>query len=157
MSGAGAASTSVPEITQQDVDLFLNQTIESYKEACRKGFKEHKYDAITAGVTIGDHIMQNIVNNRLANQPAGQQATADNPELFTMVSVLAKTNVALLTSLERAQYHEKMSRALTSEVNDMKGKMIEVEEKVNNQANAEEVINKMAEVIKGTGTRGEGG
>ena len=42
-----------------------------------------------------------------------------------------------------------MSRALTSEVNNMKEKVIETEEKVNNHANAEEVINKMAEVIKG--------
>ena len=81
----------------------------------------------------------------------------DNTDLFTMVSVLAKTSAALLTSLERAQDHENMSRALTSEVNSMKENMIEVEEKTTNQANAEEVINKMAEVIKGIGTRGEGG
>ena len=154
MSGAAAASAAV---TQDDVNQFLNQPIDAYKEACRKGFSEHKYDAITAGVTIGDHIMQNIINARIADKPPGQSASADNPELFTMVSVLAKTNVALMTSLERAQYHEKMSRALTSEVNGMKDRMTEMEEKINNHANAEEVINKMAELVKGTGPRGEGG
>ena len=62
---------------------------------------------------------------------------------------MAKTNIVVITSLERAQYHEKMGRALTSEVNSMKEKVIETEEKVNNQANAEEVINNMADVIKG--------
>ena len=35
--------------------------------------------------------------------------------------------------------------------------MIDMEEKINNQANAEENINKMAEVIKGTGAIAEGG
>ena len=39
----------------------------------------------------------------------------------------------------------------------MKGKIIEMEENINNQANAEEVINNMAEVVKGTSTRSEGG
>ena len=34
---------------------------------------------------------------------------------------------------------------------------METEEKVNNQANAEEVINKMAEVMKGSGGKGIGG
>ena len=156
MSGAAAASAA-PQITQEDVDNFLNQTIDAYKEACRKGFTEHKYEPITAGITIGDYIMQTIVNSHIANRQPDQKATADNPELFTMVSVLAKINAALLTSLERAQYHEKMSRALTSEVNSVKDKMAEMEEKINNQANAEEVINKMAEVIKGSGPKYEGG
>ena len=77
--------------------------------------------------------------------------------MFTMVSVLAKTNVAVLTSLERSQYHEKMSRALTSEVNSMKEKVIETEEKVNHQAKAEKAINKMAEVMKNSGGKGGGG
>ena len=44
-----------------------------------------------------------------------------------------------------------MTKTLTAEVNNMKGTLTETEEKVNNQANAEEVINKMAEVMKGTG------
>ena len=152
-----AASSEAPAVTQDDVNAFLNQSVNDYKEACRKGFNEHKYDAITAGITIGDHVMQNIINTRIANNPAGQNVSADNPGLFTMVSVLAKTNVALLTSLERAQYHEKMSRALTSEVNGVKETMVEMEENINNQANAEEVVNKMAEVIKGSGPKYEGG
>ena len=101
--------------------------------------------------------MTQLINTATANTQAGQKTMMDNADLFTMISVLAKTNVAVLTSLERSQYHEKMSRALTSEVNTMKEKLIETEENVNNQANAEEVINKMAEVMKGSGGKGVGG
>ena len=37
MSGAAAASAAAPAVTQDDVNLFLNQTIDAFKEACRKG------------------------------------------------------------------------------------------------------------------------
>ena len=129
MSGAAAASAAAPAVTAEDVRLYLEQTVDAYKEACRKGFAEHKFDAITAGLTIGNHIMTELINTSTANTQAGQKTVMDNADMFTMVSVLTKTNVAVLTSLERSQFHEKMSRALTSEVNTMKEKLIETEEK----------------------------
>ena len=114
MSASGAAAAAAA-VTQDDIQLYLGQSLEVYLEACRRGFTEHKFDAATAGFTIGNEFMKYIINARATATQPGQQTTADNPDLFTMVSVLAKTNAALLTSLERAQYHERMSRALTSE------------------------------------------
>ena len=92
-----------------------------------------------------------MIDKCVTGTQPGQLTQMNNAGLFTMIAVLAKTNVAVLTSLDRAQYHEKMSRALTAEVNKIKETAIETEEKVNNQANAEEVLNKMAEMMKGTG------
>ena len=99
---------------------YLNQTVEEYKEACRKGFSEHKFEPVTAGLTIGNHVMTNLIDKCMTSTPQGQLTQMNNTDLFTMVAVLAKTNVAVLTSLDRAQYHEKMSRALTAEVNQIK-------------------------------------
>ena len=109
-----SASAAAANVTQDDVRQYLAQTVDEYKEACRKGFGEHKVDQVTAGLTIGNHIMTELVNTNIANTQAGQKTVMDNADLFTMVSVLTKTNVAVLTSLERSQYHEKMSRALTA-------------------------------------------
>ena len=121
-SGASAAAANV---TEDDVRLYFAQTVDAYKEACRKGFAEHKFDPVTVGLTIGNHIMTGLINTATANTQAGQKTVMDNADLFTMISVLTKTNVAVLTSLERAQYHEKLSRTLTSEVNKLKDTMIE--------------------------------
>ena len=110
-----------------DVQLYLAQTVETYKDSCRKGFVEHKYDPVVAGLTIGNHIMTEMINAATANTQAGQKTMTDNADQFTMISVLAKTNNAVLISLERAQYHEKMSRALTAEVNKIKETTIETE------------------------------
>ena len=126
MSASAAASAAV---TDEDVRLYLTQSIDDYQEACVKGFSEHKFNPVTAGLTIGNHVMKNIIDTSMANVGPGQKATMEGSDLFTMVSVLAKTNVAVLTSLDRAQYHEKMSRALTAEVNSMKDKAIETGEK----------------------------
>ena len=87
--------------------MYLVQTVDAYKEACSKGFSEHKFEPITTGLTIGNHIMTQIVNRCTASTQPGQVTTMNNADLFTMVSVLAKTNVAVLTSLDRAQYREK--------------------------------------------------
>ena len=73
--------------------LYLNQSVDTYKEACRKGFAEHQFDAATSGLTIGNEIMQNIIKARIADTQPGQKTTVNNEDLFTMVSVLAKTNV----------------------------------------------------------------
>ena len=53
-----------------------------------------------------------------------------------------------------------MTRALTSEVNDIKGvkdKIDDIEKKITTQTNTEDVINKMAEMMKGTGVKRERG
>ena len=149
-SGAAAAAN----VTDDDVQQYLAQSVEEFKEACSKGFAEHKFEPVTAGLTIGNHVMTNLIDKCMNSTPQGQITQMNNTDLFTMVAVLAKTNVAVLTSLDRAQYHEKMSRTLTAEVNKIKETTIETEEKVNNQANAEELLNKMAEMMKGTGGKG---
>ena len=51
---------------------------------------------------------------------SGHKPTADYADLLTSLGVLAKSNAAILTALGRAQYREKMARAVTSEVNDVK-------------------------------------
>ena len=151
MSGAAAASgANVPNVSDEDVKQYLAQGINEYRDACNKGFAEHKFEPIVAGLTIGNHVMTNLVGKCVASTQPGQVTQMNNADLFTMVSVLAKTNVAVLASLDRAQYHEKMSRTLTAEVNKIKETTIETEEKVNNQANAEEVLSKMAEMMRNT-------
>ena len=117
-SGASPAAVTV---TEEDVRQYLTQTVDEYKEACTKGFAEHKFEPIIAGLTIGNHIMTNLVDKCVTGTQPGQVTQMNNADLFTMVAVLAKTNVAVLTSLDRAQYHEKMSRALTAEVYKIKG------------------------------------
>ena len=122
MSGAAAASgANVPNVSEDDVKNYLAQSVDEYKDACNKGFAEHKFEPITAGLTIGNHVMTSLINKCVTTTPQGQVTQMNNTDLFTMVAVLAKTNVAVLTSLDRAQYHEKMSRALTAEVNKIKG------------------------------------
>ena len=109
MAGDAAADVT-REVTDEDVRLYLSQSVTAYREACSKGFAEHTYEPIKAGLTIGNHVMTQIVNRCTASTQPGQVTTMNNADIFTMVSVLAKTNVAVLTSLDRAQYHEKMSR-----------------------------------------------
>ena len=89
----------------------------------------------------------------------GQQPDIDGKDTFT-IQLLSKTNAALIKAVARAEYHDKQTRTISIKLNDvadMKAKMTEMEDNINNQANAEEVINEMAEAMKGTGTRGEGG
>ena len=150
-SGAAAAASNV---TDEDVRQYLAQTVIEFREACDKGFAEHKYDPIVAGLKIGNHVMTNLIDKCVGSTPQGQVTQMNNTDLFTMVAVLAKTNVAVQASLDRAQFHEKMTKTLTSEMNKMKETLTETEEKVNNQANAEEVLSKMAEMMKGTGGKG---
>ena len=127
MSGAAAASGG--NVTEEDVRQYLTQTVDEYKEACAKGFAEHKFEPVVAGLMIGNHVMTNLVNKCVIGTQPGQVTQMNNADLFTMVAALAKTNVAVLTSLDRAQYHEKMSRALTAEVNKIKETTFETEEK----------------------------
>ena len=119
MSGAAAASSA--NVTEENVWLYLAQTVSAYQDACSKGLAEHKFEPIVAGLTIGNHVMTNMIDKYVTSTQPGQVTQMNNADLSTMVSVLAKTNVAVLTSLDRAQYHEKMSRALTGEVNKIKG------------------------------------
>ena len=135
MSGAAAAT---PNVTADDVKQYLAQTVTAYQEACAKGIAEHKFEPIVAGLKIGNHVMTNLIHKCVTNTPQGQVTQMDNTDLFTMVAVLAKPNAAVLASLDRAQFHERMTKTLTSEVNKMKDTLTETEEKVNNQANAEE-------------------
>ena len=151
MSSGAAAAAATTNVTDEDVRLYLAQSVTEFNDACTRGFAEHKFEPVTAGLKIGNHVMTNLINKCVTNTQQGQLTQMNNTDLFTMVAVLAKTNVAVLTSLDRAQYHEKMSRTLTAEVNKMQTTLAETEDKVNNQANAEEVINKMAEVMKGPG------
>ena len=154
---AAAAADVTREVTDEDVRLYLSQSVTAYREACSKGFAEHTYEPIKAGLTIGNHVMTQIVNRCTASTQPGQITTMNNADLFTMVSILAKTNAAVLSSLDRAQFHEKMTKAVTSEMNKLRDTLTETEEKVNNQANAEEVINRMAEVMKSSGGKGFSG
>ena len=121
-SGASSAAVTV---TEGDARQYLTQTVDEYKEACAKGFAEHKFEPIVAGLTIGNHIMTSLIDKCRSSTPKDQVTQMNNADLFTMVAVLAKTNVAVITSLDRAQYHEKMSRALTAEVNKVKETTIE--------------------------------
>ena len=59
-----SAAASASAVTQDDIQLYLAQSLEAYQEACRKGFTEHKFDAATAGLTIGNEIMKSIINAR---------------------------------------------------------------------------------------------
>ena len=113
---AAAAAAATPGATSEDIHLYLSQELNAFKDACSKSFNEHKFDCATAGFTTGNEIVNNFISGRITDTQPGQKPTADNADLFTMATVLAKTNAALSTSLERAQYHEKMSRALTSDV-----------------------------------------
>ena len=63
MSGAGSASGT--NVTEDDVKQYLAQTVEEYKEACHKGFAGHKFEPVTAGPTIGNHVMTNLIDNLL--------------------------------------------------------------------------------------------
>ena len=104
--------------------------------------------------------MMECTATRSASVNPGQQPDIDSKDTFTIVQVLSKTNAAMIEAVTRAEYHERQTRTIGPKLNDLavlEAKVIEMEEKISNQANAEEVINKMAEVIKGTGTRGEGG
>ena len=56
-SGAASSAAAEVTVTDDDVRLYLAQTVEIYKDSCRKGFVEHKYDPVVAGLTIGNHIM----------------------------------------------------------------------------------------------------
>ena len=113
-TGAAAAAS----VTQDAIQLYRTQNLEEYQEACRKCFTEHRFDAATAGLTIGNEIMKNIINSRITATQPGQKPTAHNADPFTMVGVFAKTNAAILTAVGRAQYHE--DRALTSDVKEIK-------------------------------------
>ena len=104
MSGAAAAT---PGVTSDDVQQYLAQTVTAYQDACAKGIAEHKFEPIVAGLKIGNHVMTSLIDKCVTNTPQGQITQMNNTDLFTMVAVLAKTNVAVLTSLDRAQYHEK--------------------------------------------------
>ena len=154
MSSGAAAAAAAGNVTDEDVRLYLAQSVDDFNDACKKGYAEHKFEPVTAGLKIGNHVMTNLINKCVTNTQQGQLTQMNNTDLFTMVAVLAKTNVGVQASLDRAQFHEKMTKTLTSEVNKLKETLIETEEKVNNQANAEEVLNKMAEMMKGTGGKG---
>ena len=112
MSGAGAASGT--NVTEDDVKQYLAQTVTAYQEACTKGLAEHKFEPIVAGLTIGNHVMTSLIDKCVNSTPQGQVTQMNNTDLFTMVAVLAKTNVAVLSSLDRAQFHERMTKTLTS-------------------------------------------
>ena len=94
--------------------------LETFKQSLTEDFNDHKFVKVNAGLTIGHSIMKQFITDKLTATQPGQKPTADNDELFNMIRVLAKSNAAILTSLGRAQYHEKITRALTSEVNDVK-------------------------------------
>ena len=65
MSSAAAAN-----VTQDDVQLYLSQPLDDFNDSCRKGFSEHKYDPVTAGLTIGSYILNDLVNKcTAATQP----------------------------------------------------------------------------------------
>ena len=85
-----SAFAAAVNVTAEDIRLFLSQTLEEYKEACRKGFTEHKYDCATAGLTIGNEILKKTIGDAVTSTQPGQQTTADNAEIFTMITVLAK-------------------------------------------------------------------
>ena len=82
---SGAAAAAAANVTEDDVQLYLTQTVDEYKDACRKGLGEHKFDQVMAGLTIGNHIMTELVNTCVNNTQAGQRTTMNNEDLFTMV------------------------------------------------------------------------
>ena len=97
MAASAAANVNV---TEDDVRQYLAQSINDYKDACSKGFAEHKFEPIVAGLTIGNHVMTNLVDKCVTGTQPGQVTQMNNADLSTMVAVLAKTNVAVLTSLD---------------------------------------------------------
>ena len=90
MSAAAAANVA-GAVTDEDVRMYLTQSVNEYKEACSKGFNEHKYEPVQVGLKIGGHIMKQIVNRCVESTQPGQITTMNHADLFTMVSVLAKT------------------------------------------------------------------
>ena len=102
MSSSAAAAAATSNVTEEDVRLYLAQSVAEFNDACSKGFAEHKFEPVTAGLKIGNHVMTNLINKCVTSTQQGQLTQMNNADLFTMVAVLAKTNVAVLTSLDRA-------------------------------------------------------
>ena len=82
-----------------------------------------------------------------ATEP-GTNTTASNEDIFTMLKVFGKTNAVSLTLLKGAEYHEKMTRTLTSKLNDFEAIMKELEDKGTTQSSGDDVVNKLAELLK---------
>ena len=68
-AGAAAAAANV---TQDDVQQYMAQDVNQFQESCSKGLTEHYFGPVTAGLTIGNHIMTEIVNKCTAATQPGQ-------------------------------------------------------------------------------------
>ena len=77
MSGAAAASSAAVTVTEDDVQQYLSQSVDEYKDACSKGFAEHKFEPVVAGLTIGSHVMTNLINKCVTSTQQGQLTNAD--------------------------------------------------------------------------------
>ena len=146
----GAASAQMSK--QEFITLTLDQYLQNIEDSIKYG----KFDYMKDTPNLGNDIMKECIRTRNAAVNPGQQPDIGSMDTFTIIQVLSKTNAAPIKAVTRAEYHEKLTRTIGLKLNhvaELQAKMIEMEEKVNNQANNEEVINKRAEVIKGTGTR----
>ena len=80
MSGAAAASPAA--VTDDDVQQYLAQSVDEYKDACSKGFAEHKFEPVVAGPTIGNHVMTSLINKCVTSTQQGQVTQMNNTDLF---------------------------------------------------------------------------
>ena len=79
-----AAAAASANVSDEDVRMFLTQTVNEYKESCAKGFAEHKFEPITAGLKIGNNVMTSLVDRCTASTQPGQVFSRHLTELNTI-------------------------------------------------------------------------
>ena len=139
---------------------FVNIGISEYSKNVEEALNGNMFVFVNDTFNTANAIVTECINTRTLAVNPGQQPDIDSKDTFTIIQFLSKTTAAMIKVVTRAEYHEKQTRTIGLKLNgsaELQTKVIEMEENINNQANAEEVINKMAELVKGTGTRGEGG
>ena len=85
---------------------------------------------------------------------------ADPQDMFTMMQAMSKTNMALLTMIGRAEYHEKLMRTMGSkygsDIEAVKAQVGEVVDKIQVQTSTDDVMKKMAEMLNTGGVKTDG-
>ena len=101
---------------------------------------------------------------RISEIPQGQKVSANNEDIFTMLNVLAKTNATALTSLKRAEYHEKLTTTMGKQLNafekkvkemevNFDGRLKELEGKDPTQSSADDIVKGLADLLKISGPK----
>ena len=144
-------------VTAQQKQDFINQSLEDFLNSCKEDFDKHKFDVALNGLTISNSVMNEFIDTRVKATQPGQKTSASNEDIFTMLNVLAKNNAVALTSLKRAEYHEKMSRTLTSKMNDFEARLKDVEGKDPTQSSADDIVKGLADLLKINGPKVQAG